>query len=199
MRILVGPVPRDLPIAFIACATLLITLAVVKPVRAHELDLSLNDNAFRVSYAAVLRDNLRLDGGWLRDDDEGDVFHAGFQVTGDAAPGDQKMTAGVGVRLALLDGDGDNREGYALGIGGSVRWAIPRYNRFAVYGEYYWAPDILSGGDAEKYVDGTIRLGYSVTPQAEIYIGARYTGADFDNRPSILFDTGMHAGIDLRF
>jgi hypothetical protein len=76
---------------------------------------------------------------------------------------------------------------------------VPRYDRFSVTGEYYWAPEVLSGGDAEKYVDGTIRMNYSITRQADLFVGARYTGAEFDDRPEILFDTGMHAGLNLRF
>lgn len=188
MRILTGLALLGLPLFLIGA-----------PSGAHELNLSLNDSAVRLGYAAEVGNGLRLEAGWLGDSDEGDVWHGSFLVTGDAAPGGQKLKAGVGVRLAYLDGDGGDREGYALGIGGSLRWAIPRYDRFAVYGEYYWAPEILSGGDAEKYVDGTIRLGYSVTKQAEVYVGARYTGADYDDEPSILFDTGMHLGFELRF
>jgi hypothetical protein len=76
---------------------------------------------------------------------------------------------------------------------------VPRYNRFAVSGELYWAPDLLTGGDADEYVDGTVRVGYSVTRQADVYVGARYVSADYDNRPSIKFDTGLHAGFNLRF
>lgn len=173
------------------------------PAGAHELGFSLNDSAFRAGYATMLGssigDGLRVDGGWLHDTDEGQVIHVGFQVQGDAAPNQQQLTVGIGARLAWLDGDGPKRDGYALGIGGSLRWVVPAYDRFTVSGEYYWAPDLLSGGDAEKYVDATIRVGYSVTRQADVYVGARYTGADYDNRPSILFDTGMHAGFDLRF
>jgi hypothetical protein len=68
-----------------------------------------------------------------------------------------------------------------------------------VTGELYFAPDILTGGDAEEYVDGTVRVGYSVTRQADVYLGARYVSADYDDRPSIKFDTGLHAGLTLRF
>lgn len=165
----------------------------------HEINLGFNEDALRATYARALSNGVRLDGGWLTDSDEGDVLHAGLLVTGDVAPGGQKLTGGIGARLAYLDGEGNNREGYALGVGGALRWVIPRFNRFAVSGEYYWAPDILSGGDADEYYDGTIRLGYSVTRQAELYVGARYTGADYDDRPSILFDTGMHIGFELQF
>jgi YfaZ precursor len=188
MRILTGLALVGLPFFLIGA-----------PARAHEINLGFNDSAFRATYARGFGDGLRFDAGWLADSDEGDVIHTGLLIVGDVAPGGQKLTGGIGGRLAYLDGEGNNREGYALGVGGSLRWVVPRYNRFAVYGEYFWAPDVLSGGDAEKYVDTTIRLGYSVTRQAELYVGARYTGADFDDRPSILFDTGMHIGIELRF
>ncbi|MEO8445625.1 MAG: YfaZ family outer membrane protein [Gammaproteobacteria bacterium] len=189
MRILNGLALLGLPLlAFI-----------LAPASAHEIDLSLNSGAFRVVYATPVGDGLRLEGGWLHDSDEGDLVHAGFLVTGDAAPGNQKVTAGVGARLAFLDADGSGREGYALGVGGSLRWVVPRYDRIAVSGEAYWAPNILSGGDAEGYIDSSIRVGYSVTRKAEVYVGARYAGADFDKRPSMLFDTGLHAGFNLRF
>lgn len=188
MRSLAGLALLGLPLFFLGA-----------PARAHDINLSLNDGAVRAAYGTVFSNGLRFETGWLTDSDEGDVVHAGLLVVGDVMPGGQKLTGGIGARLAYLDGEGNNREGYALGVGGSVRWVIPRYNRFAVYGEYYWAPDILSGGDAEEYVDGTIRLGYSITRQAEIYLGARYTGAEYDDRPEILFDTGMHAGFELRF
>ena len=188
MRILNGLALLGLPLALIAA-----------PAGAHEIGISFNDSAFRATYATGFSNGLRMDAGWLSDSDEGDVAHASLLVTGDVSPGGQTLTGGLGGRLAYLDGEGNNREGYALGVGGSVRWVIPRYNRFAVSGEYYWAPDVLAGGDAEKYVDGTIRVGYSFTKQAEAYIGARYVGADYDDRPSILFDTGMHIGLELRF
>lgn len=166
---------------------------------ASEIDLSLNSDALRLVYATEVGDGLRIDGGLLHDSDKGDVVHAGLQVVGAAAPGSEQLTAGIGARLAYLDGDGGQSDGYALGIGGSARWVVPRYSRFSVAGELYWAPDILSGGDAEEYVDGTVRVAYNVTRNADVYIGARYTSADYENQPSVKFDTGMHAGFALRF
>ncbi len=196
MQIYSGPFTTAL-VRTLLCSALL--YRTVMPAVAHEVDLSLNSDAFRVTYANEAGDGLRLEGGWLHDADKGDVAHAGFLVTGDASSGGQNLTAGVGVRLAYLDAEGSQREGYALGIGGQARWVIPRYDRFAVSGEGYWAPDVLSGGDATRYLDGTVRVGYSVTRQADVYVGARYTRADYDERPDVLFDTGLHAGFNLRF
>ena len=194
MRNLIGLARRGLPL--FCCAGLTCSVAAAG---AHEIDLSLNADAVRATYATPVGDGLRLETGWLHDGDEGDLAHAGFLVTGEAAPGSQQITAGIGGRLAYLDADGSHRDGYALGVGGSVRWVLPRYDRFAVYGELYWAPDILSGGDIEEYTDATVRLGYGVTRQAEVYVGARHTCADSKDRPSMCFDTGMHAGFNLRF
>lgn len=166
---------------------------------AHELDISVNEDAFRSVFTLTLQDNLRIEGGVLHNSDSGSVISAGLQVTGDVATAGEKLTGGIGARLAYLDGDGSQRDGYALGLGGSVRWALPRYERFALSAEGYWAPEVLSGGDAEEYLDGTVRFGYSVTRQADVYLGARYVRADYDNRPSTHFDTGMNIGFNLRF
>jgi opacity protein-like surface antigen len=166
---------------------------------AHQFDLSANDNALRASCATEVGDGLRLDGGWLHDSDEGDLIHAGFQITGEASPGGQSLDAGVGVRLAYLDGEGRDRQGYGLGVGGTLRWILPRTTRWALDAEAYFAPDVLTGGDADQYTDATIRLSYAVTDRAGVYLGARYAGADYDDRPSIRFDTGLHLGIRLTF
>lgn len=188
MRIRTGLVLLGLPFFLIGA-----------PAGAHELNLGFNDDALRATYATGFGNNLRFETGWLTDSDKGDVIHAGLLVTGEMQRSGQPLTGGLGARLAYLDGEGNQREGYAVGVGGQVRFVLPRADRFFIFGEYYWAPDILSGGDAEKYVDGTIRVGYNVTRQAEVYVGARYTGADYDNGASILFDTGMHIGLELRF
>lgn len=138
-------------------------------------------------------------GGWLHNSDTGDVAAVTFLVTGDAAPGSRALSAGVGVRLAVLEGEGSQQAGYGLGVGGVVRYVIPRYERFSVAGAAYWAPAILSGGDADEYLDTTVRLGYSVTRQAEVYLGARYVKADYQDGQTNLFDTGLDAGFALRF
>lgn len=194
MRNMFGPAPLRLPLLLIALSSVGSTAVV-----AHEIDLSLNSDVVRLVYATEVGDRLRIDGGFLTDSDKGEVVHATFQVVGDAASGDQKLIAGLGGRLAYLNGDGRDQEGYALGLGGSLRWVLPRYNRFAVTGELFWGPDMLTGGDAEEFIDGTLRIGFSVTRQADIYIGARYVRADYEDGPDIRFDTGLHAGLNLRF
>ncbi len=166
---------------------------------AHEIDLSVNADAFRTVYATALGASARFEGGVLHNSAAGDVFSAGVLAVGAPSVGKQKLAAGIGGRLAYLDGDGSQRDGYALGLGGSVRWVLPRYDRVALSAEGYWAPEVLCGGDADEYLDGTVRAGFSITRQAEVYVGARYVRADYDNRPATHFDTGLNTGLNLRF
>lgn len=171
----------------------------LSPPLAGELDIGLNSDAVRVGFATPLNESVRLGLGWLYDRDKGDVIHGDLQVTGEALPARPGLVAGLGGRLAWLNGDGSNENGFAVGLGGSFRWQLPRYNRFSVAGELFWAPDLLSGGDAEDYRDAGLRLSYSVIRQADVFVGARYVRAEYKRRPNVHFDTGMHAGLSLRF
>ena len=91
------------------------------------------------------------------------------------------------------------RDGYALAVGGTSRWVVPGSARFSVSGDAYLAPEVLSGDDAEEYIDLSVRGGYAITRQADVYVGARYVRAEYERRPDSYFDTGMHLGLNIRF
>jgi YfaZ precursor len=166
----------------------------------NELQLDLNGDALRLSLAREIpARGLLLEGGVLHHQDNGDVLHLGLLVNGDAGARDASTEAGLGVRLAALDGDGQDREGWAVAIGGQLRYALPQFDRFTLGLSGWYAPDILSGGDAEAYTDVTGRLGYAITRQAEVYVGARYVRGEYEKGPDAYFDTGLHIGIGLRF
>jgi hypothetical protein len=166
---------------------------------AHEIDISLNSDAVRGIYATDVLRNGRADFGWLHDKDAGDVFHGGLLITGEASSGPQAIRAGLGGRLVWLNGDGSRRDGYGLALGGRLQVAPPDLNRFTLAAEAFLAPDLLTGGDTDSYLEFGARVAYSVTRQADLYVGGRYVRADFDRAADLRFDTGFHVGIDLRF
>ena len=169
-------------------------------VRAHELDLSFNSDAFRFVYANTIPDrSLRLDAGWLHNSDDGDLLHAGVQLVSNATSGPDPVVAGIGGRLAYLNGERSNQDGLALAVGGSLRMPIRGLNRFAVAGEVWYAPDVLIIDDAEEYLELILRGSYNITRQAEVYLGARYVRAEYQRAPDFRFDTGMHLGLNLKF
>jgi hypothetical protein len=167
---------------------------------AAELDLNLNDDAARLSYAwDVSPRNLRIDAGWLHHQDRGDVISVGLHLTGAASAGSDPVVGGLGGKLFFIDPDGTRLDATVLGIGGFLRYTLPTYNRFNVYGHAYFAPDVLSFGDGDRYQEVEARIGYNVLRQADVYLGVRYSNIEFDPAGERTMDNGLHVGIQLRF
>jgi hypothetical protein len=182
------------------CVLSCIGLLLCAQANADLIDLSFNSDALRLQYAHEFKSNaMNLDAGWLYNSDTGDAVHVGFYVAGEASSGSNPVTAGVGVRLVYTNGDLSNQSGFALPIGGFVRYSPRKANRLAIDGQAYFAPDVLSLGDAEQYEDFTLRFSYNVIQAADIYIGARYVKGEYKNVAAARFDTGLHIGATVRF
>ncbi len=182
------------------CVLSCIGLLLCAQANADLIDLSFNSDALRLQYAHEFKSNaMNLDAGVLFNSDTGQVAHVGFFVAGDASSGSNPVTAGVGVRLVYTNGDLSGQNGFALPIGGFVRYSPRKANRIAFEGQAYFAPEILSLGDAEQYEEYTVRFSYNVIHAADIYIGVRYVKGEYKNVPDALYDTGMHIGATVRF
>jgi hypothetical protein len=169
-------------------------------VSAEQLDLSFNSDAVRLQYVHEFKsNNLNLDTGWLYNSDSGSVIHVGLNLAGFASSGSNPITAGVGARIVYTNGEKSNQDGFMAPVGGFLRWSPSGLDRLSVSGDIYYAPKILSLGDAEKYEEYAIRVGYNITREADIYIGARYINGEYKQAPRALYDNGMHVGISLRF
>ncbi len=167
---------------------------------ADEIDLSFSGDALRVVYLHDLTNSrLNVEGGWLENGDYGRALHVGLTLRGFASGGANPVRAGVGGRLAVVDGDLANQSGYGFGMGGFLSYTLTRFNRITLTGAAYFAPDILTGSDLEKYQDYTARLGYQIMWDAEIYLGVRYVKGDFNATSKVLFDDGVHIGFSIRF
>lgn len=172
----------------------------LSPAVADEIDLSLNSDALRLVYERPVRDSgMLIDGGWLYNSDNGSVLHLGLALSGEAASGRNPLRGRLGVRLGWFDGDESNQSGGALAIGGGLDYTLPRYNRFTVSGNAWFAPEITSFSDAEEYRELEGRVSYAFLREADVFVGARYVRVDYDRGGKVLFDTGMHLGIALRF
>lgn len=167
---------------------------------ADEVDLSFNSDALRLQYVHEMGSSgLNLDTGWLYNSDNGSVIHAGLHLVDLASSGRDKIEAGIGGRFVYTDGDQSKQSGFAVPVGGFVRFTPQSINRLSVGGSLYYAPNILAIGDLEKYQEYSIRVSYNVLRQADIYVGARYVRGDYKNARDVRYDTGMHIGLTLRF
>lgn len=162
------------------------------------VDLSLNDNAARLTVDYELSNNLRVDGTWFHHTDRGDIFGAGLHLTGEASGGPNPLKAGLGARLLRVDPDARN-SGFAIPIGGFVNYTLPEYDRFVVGGSIYYAPDVLSFDDVTRYWEYNAWVGYSVLRQGLVYLGVRGIDGGFKRSRSLMMDSGMHIGLRIRF
>ena len=181
---------------------LICTLLVLACAGTHaaELDLNLNDDAARLSYAwDVSPRNLRVDAGWLHHQDRGDVINIGLHLTGEASGGSNPLVGGLGGKVFIINPDGTNLDATVLGVGGFIRYTLPTYDRFNVYAHAYFAPDVLSFGDGDRYQEVEARIGYNVLREADVYLGVRYSNIEFEPFGDVTMDNGLHAGIQLRF
>ena len=81
---------------FAATAFTLYAAPVSMGAHASELNLSLNDDAARLTYAWDVADNgLKLDGGWLHHQDRGDVINLGLHLEGAASSGTSPVIGGT--------------------------------------------------------------------------------------------------------
>lgn len=164
------------------------------------LDINLNDDTARLDVAWPLGGSrYRADLGYLHDQDRGDIVHAGFHLVDAAANRGLSLRAGLGLKLVHTNTDMARLDGIALALGGFFRYTLPGANRFNVGGAVYYAPDVVSFGDQSGYYEIGLRLGYSVIPDADVYVGIREIQAKYDTAGRFEFDSAGHLGFEFRF
>lgn len=168
---------------------------------ANSLDLSFNDNTARVAGAFDPSEKMQIQASWLHNQDRGDVASVGLFQVGFASSGNQPIEAGLGLKAVFTDADNNfgGGNGSSLALGGFGRWVIPGADRFAVGGEIYLAPGVLSFSDQDGYREGAVYVSYDVLKSTYIYLGYRYLKASYDNRPNLAFDDQFHIGFRMNF
>lgn len=168
---------------------------------ANSLDLSFNDDTARVAGAFEPAENLQINASWLHHQDRGDVASLGLFQVGFASSGNQPLEAGLGGKVVFTDAE--NRfgggSGSSIALGGFGRWVIPGADRFAVGGELYFAPGVLSFSDQDGYREAAVYGSYDVLKSTYVYLGYRYVKADYDNRRNLAFDDQFHIGFRMNF
>jgi hypothetical protein len=174
--------------------------------RAEGLDFNLSEDALRGAFAGSLTDLFpSFDGlyelGVLAGERHSADFlqgHAGLLVTGDAGARDANVTAGLGVRLAVLDVE--QVSGGALALGGMLEARLPAFNRIGLVAYAYGAPEASSFGDLEGWFEYSAALDYQVLRNASLYAGYRQLKVEPQHTGDwVTVDTGWHLGLRLSF
>lgn len=184
----------------LALCLCLATATSVAQTTGTALDVNLNDDAVRLGFSWRLGDPKYLaELGWLYSDNKGDVIHGSFHLVDAASGSGTALQAGLGLRLVHARTDPGSVDGTALALGGFARYTLPNADRFNVGGYGYYAPDITSFGDQSEYYELGVRVGYSVLRDGDVYLGLRRIQAKYDGLSRFTFDSGLHAGFEIRF
>ena len=189
-----------------AGATSLAIAMVSAPAGAGALDINLGDNSAQLQYSSAMgRDSLgksEFHMGFLytgQDDLFGDV---GILVKNEAGSGLPGVTVGIGVKGIMAttkNRNAPNSDALALALGGQVRFSPPSASRFGIVGQLYAAPNIVTFGDADRFVETAVRLEYEVLPQAVAYLGYRKIKFGLETGPNVVLDEGAHIGVKITF
>ncbi|MDP2759539.1 MAG: YfaZ family outer membrane protein [Sideroxyarcus sp.] len=171
---------------------------------ADTLDINLSNSAAQFKYgvpsgiagksslfASLLyndANDVLVDGGLLVLNEEGGV------------PG---LSLGIGAKVvaASLNKVAPSRKFVSgVALGAQVRFEIPTDRRFAVIGEYHYAPGIISFGGADNFSQSAIRGEFAISPLTQAYIGYRESRFKLANGlPDGKLDSGVHIGVRLAF
>ena len=167
---------------------------------ADNLDFNLGSNAAMVAYSASLT-NTGLEGsvGYLHHTSSVDIGSVGLGLVGNASPVGSPLLFGIGGKFVVISPKNGASNGVAVGLGAHFHYVWPSYNRFAIGGELYYAPSIVSFNNADRYMEFGVRAGYSVLRNAEVYVGYRHVSAAFTGTGTITLDNTFMAGLSLTF
>lgn len=149
---------------------------------------ALGNTEFHLGVLYVDRNNLLGDFGVLVKDE-----------LGGNAPG---FSVGVGIKVLVAKVRGDNpanSNASALALGGLVRYSPPATPRLGLVGEVYLSPNIVTFGDADRYVETVARMEYEVIPQSVAYLGYRRIAFGLNNQPYTVLDQGFNLGVRISF
>ncbi len=165
---------------------------------ADSFDLNLHDDALRLTYSTGMNGmrGLSVDGGILYQEDTANLYHVGLSVSGENWSKAGVFDISIGGR-AIYSSPEHVGDAAAVGLGGRVRFSPA--HRVGIGGHLYYAPNILSFADSERYVEMGVRLDYQLLPQAFVYVGWRSVEIRFENHGDVELDESGHVGMKLLF
>ena len=109
------------------------------------------------------------------------------------------MLAGIGARGYYIDAKLRDAKGTALALGGFLNYEIPTVPNLSVRADAYYAPDVLSFDEIQRYSDLSARVQYRIIEQAWVYLGYRRADVNPDRGHSQKIDEGGYVGLMLWF
>ncbi len=178
-------------------------MSVASIAAADTLDIGLSNTTaqFKYGVASGLAGKSEVYAELMYNDKNSVIGGAGLLVANDEmkVPG---LTIGIGAKaiVATIKDAPGRTNSSAIALGAQVRYELPVERRVAFGGEAYFAPTIITFGDADRYQQYGARAEFSISPQLQVYAGYRKTWfvVKGSGSQSVLIN-GPHVGVQLSF
>ena len=164
---------------------------------ADTIDVNVNNHVVEGRYSMPAGTGQVGVGGLHHDVTNDWLLHAGFLGRGEARTSMGRSEIGLGGR-AYGGSVGPNNV-LALALGAD--FALYPSNQSVGVGAYlYYAPNVLSSRDTERFLDTGVRVEFEVIkPTGVLYLGYRQIRATFKDGDKVKIDNHAHLGLRISF
>ncbi len=164
---------------------------------ADTVDVNVNNHVVEGRYSMPVGTGQVGVGGLHHDVTNDWLIHAGFLGRGEARTSMGRSEIGLGGR-AYGGSVGPNNV-LALALGAD--FALYPSNQSVGVGAYlYYAPNVLSSRDTERFMDAGVRVEFEVIkPTGVLYLGYRQIRATFRDGDNVKIDNHAHLGLRINF
>ena len=173
---------------------------------ADSLDISLSNDVAQFQYIAPMghvgQGKSEAHMGFLYNNSNNVLGDVGLLVMNN---GDNAAAASFGVGVKVIAATLEKENTMALALGGQVRLSPSDDKKLGIVGQLYFAPDIVTFGDADRFIETGVRVEYEVMQQAAAYVGYRKIKFNVNTLPAPfpavgkVLDEGIHVGVRVAF
>ena len=185
----------------LACLALVLSLVWTTSVSAQTASVTLSESSAQLGYGFLVGGSNygRTEVGvkFLYNDQDAYVAETSllvFDEVGSKIPG---LIGGLGGKI--YGTSVSNQEYLVLGIGGMLRYAIPKNKRLILGVDGYYAPPIVSFLDADRFYEVATRFAYELLPQASAYVEYRKFYVETEKGGKGSFEKGFRVGMEINF
>lgn len=178
-------------------------LSVTSIAVADTLDIGLSNSTAQFKYGvpSTLAGKSEIYAELMYNDQNSVLGGVGLLVANDElnAPG---LTIGIGAKAvaATVKYLPSRQNASAVALGAQVRYELPAERRVAFAGEAYFAPKIITFGDADQYQQVGVRAEFSIAPEIQVWAGYRKIWLSLKNtNVDATLINGPQVGIQLSF
>lgn len=179
-------------------------------VHAAGLDFNLGSDSAEIRYlfssdAQIGVGGTDIGAGLFFNENDDYVLNGSLLVVGNSTGRNRALQLGAGVKAYVGSLERSVEDTISsIGVGGRVAYIFPSMTPMAVTTELYYAPNITSFADSDRFYEVLVRFEIEVAPTTRFYVGYRKMEArlDLENDMGKLdyeLDASAHLGVRFSF